>query len=187
MNWEEYIQLFEDILSSKSKPSPYDDAHYLNYAKLNITRIKRWVKKGTISPENIAKLEAIDKPLNWILITEPWCGDASQISPFIYLLSQTNTNFNLQIMLRDSEKSEINNYLTNGSKAIPKLIIRDENGNDLFVWGPRTVNCHNYFLQLKESEIPETEQKAKLQEWYNQDAGVSFQSEFLQKLLEVIY
>lgn len=184
MNWEEYIHLFENILSSKTKPSPYDEASYLNFTKLNITRIKRWLKKGIITPENELFLQKISIPLEWTLITEPWCGDASQISPFIFHLSQTNPNFQLKIQLRDGENSEISNYLTNGAKAIPKLIIRDSNKNDVLIWGPRTQKCHEYFLELKNSNLSVETQKAKLQEWYNQDSGFSFQDELIQMLAE---
>lgn len=182
MKWNEYVDFIDEILSSKSKTAPYDSGDFLNYAKLNITRIKRWLKKGVITDEAFEIISSIDEKQNWILITEPWCGDASQISPFIVLLSNLNPFVNLEIQLRDSEGSEIEKYLTNNSKAIPKLIVRDEFGNDLFVWGPRTENCQQEFLNLKKTELSEADQKAKLQEWYNNDSGVSFQTEFTQIL-----
>ncbi len=186
MKWNQYIDLFDDVLLNKVTTAPYDDEQILNYVKLNISRIKRWVKKGVITNEAREIISSIDEKQNWILISEPWCGDASQISPFIYLMSELNPLINLQIQLRDSEGSEIDKYLTNNSKAIPKLVVRDELGNDLFVWGPRSLECHNYFLELKQSELSEADQKAKLQEWYNNDSGVSFQSEFTQTLKEQI-
>lgn len=34
-------------------------------------------------------------------------------------------------------------HLTNGGRAIPKLIVFDENDNKIFQWGPRPVEAQN--------------------------------------------
>src|SRR5690606_37230624 len=104
---------------------------------------------------------------HWFVITEPWCGDAAHSVPFIQLAAQLNPLITVEYELRDSEPFRINDYLTGGSKSIPKLIIRDDQGNDLATWGPRPVECQKLFDQLKIDQADFETQKTSLQHWYN--------------------
>ena len=118
--------------------------------------------------------------MQWILITEPWCGDAAHGHAFIDKLAQLNENISLRIQNRDSSSSEINKYLTNGARSIPKLIVRDESGNDLFAWGPRPKEPQEMVMNHKLNNSLSAEEKSKeLQRWYNKDKGVSMQNELL--------
>lgn len=177
MTFPEYQQQFEQILSEQDLQPPYDDVHYLEYTKLNASRQYRWLKKGILSDKTKLTIQSISEKQTWVLITEPWCGDAAHSVPFIYLMSELNPNIQLQIQLRDSDESEIDTYLTNGGKSIPKLIVRDSEGKDLFVWGPRPVECQVLFDDLKQQNKTFEDQKIALQKWYNEDAGHLIQEE----------
>lgn len=182
MNWEEYTTQFEDILSGKLSDAPYDNPNYLEYVKLNHSRMNRWIKKGELTEEIKSSLDNIKTKQKWVLITEPWCGDAAHLAPFVEKMAAYSPNIELEIQLRDSEKSEINNYLTNGGKAIPKLIVRDENNVDLFSWGARPDEAQKIVINQKDSNQTAKEKKAELQVWYNKDKGRSIQKE-IQTLL----
>ena len=176
MNIQDYKNLFEDIVNERIRKSPYDDSSYVNYVKLNKSRTSRWEKKGEISEELREILSQIDTPQNWVLITEPWCGDAANSVPLINKMASLNSNINLQIQLRDSG-SEIASYLTNGGKSIPKLIVRDNDGNDVFVWGPRPVQAQELVVNQKESDLSPDEKYSNILKWYLNDKGVSIQKE----------
>ena len=181
MDIKGYKKLFEDIISKECTQAPYDNEGYVNYVKLNFSRTKRWVKKGILNPEIIEVIEGIDKPQNWMLITEPWCGDAANSVPFIEKMAQLNTNISLEIQLRDSG-SEIDSYLTNGGRSIPKLIVRNEEGDDLFSWGPRPKEAQAIVNKQKGSDAPMDEKYAELLLWYKDDNGESIQKELLDLL-----
>jgi hypothetical protein len=178
MNWSDYIEYFNEILDGKIITAPYDDPHFMEYSKLNISRMNRWLKQGVLNEVLVNKLKEISTPQKWVLITEPWCGDAAHIVPFIYLLSEVNPLISLVIQLRDTD-SEIENYLTNGSKSVPKLIIRNEQNEDIHIWGPRPVAGQHHFMDLQAQGLALDQQKMGLQQWYNQDKGVSLQQELL--------
>ena len=119
----------------------------------------------------------------WILITEPWCGDASHINPFIKMAADLNENIELVINLRDGEDSLIDHYLTNGvSKSIPILVVRDADGNDLFVWGPRPKDTQALLAQHK-LDISKTDEEKKIefQAWYNANKGADIQAELVER------
>src|SRR5690554_5902923 len=135
MNFQAYLSLFEQILKSDNPSEPYNDADYLDYAKLNLSRTKRWLKTGKLNKEAIHAVKSISTAQTWIIITEPWCGDAAHSVPFIEMLASENPLIKTVYELRDSEPFRINDYLTNGSKSIPKLVMQNENGDDLATWG----------------------------------------------------
>jgi hypothetical protein len=176
MNFKDYQNEFETVLSGENTTGFYSDADFVNYTKLNHSRMNRWLKKGELLAETKRVLSKISTPQKWILISEPWCGDAAHVVPFIVMMAEQNRFVSLEIQLRDSN-SEIDSYLTNGGKAIPKLIVRNEFNTDLVTWGPRPEKCHKMFTELKEKGFELNELKIALQEWYNGDNGVSIQEE----------
>lgn len=176
MNWQEYSDYTNNITNSSTPPPPYDNPDYHHYTVMNEKRMQRWIKTNPITPETGEAVKAIGKLQTWVLITEPWCGDAAHIVPIIYLMSALNSNIQLQLQLRDSG-SEIDQYLTNGTKSIPILIVRDENGNDLFHWGPRPREGQEMYLELAARKASFEEIKTAVQHYYNKDKSLSTQQE----------
>lgn len=180
MNWNEYIAEFDNVLDGKSANEIYNDPTYLEYVKLNVVRMNRWAKRGDLIEDLKAKLDGLKENQKWILITEPWCGDAAHIAPFIEKIAEYSPKIDLEIQLRDSENSEIENYLTDGSRSIPKLIVRNQEGEDLFTWGARPKGATGLVEKQKSQEGTKEEKKAELQMWYNNDKGLGIQKELLE-------
>ena len=181
MNLQEYRNLFADILSGDFATAPYDNDAYINYVKLNNSRMRRWTKQGVIEADLAKAVLAIDQPQTWILITEPWCGDAANSIPYIEKMAALNPNITVEVQLRDSG-SEIDNYLTNGGKSVPKLITRDANGKDLFTWGPRPTEAQALVQKQKGSDASVDEKYGEILHWYKEDKGKSIQAELLSLL-----
>ncbi len=178
MNIQEYEKQFNDILEGRNTSYPYDSADYINYVKMNQVRIKRWNKKGQLDPALSETIAKIDSPQHWLLITEPWCGDAAHSQVFIEKLASLNPNISLSYQNRDAPGSEIDNYLTNGSKSIPMLVARDAEGKDLFTWGPRPKEAQDMVMGHKEdTSLSSDDKKKALQKWYNKDKGSMIQEE----------
>ena len=176
MTIDQYQSDFETILTTELPHAPYNNPDYFQYAKMNQSRSNRWFKHGKLSSDTITKIKSIQTPQTWILITEHWCGDAAHIVPFIAMMADLNPLIQLEVQLRDSD-SEIDSYLTNGGKSIPILVLRDENGKDLAVWGPRPAACQVLYLEMKNAGKDFETQKIELQNWYNADKGLSIQAE----------
>ena len=135
--------------------------------------------------ENIVKqLKTMKHKIYWLVLTEHWCGDAAHIVPFLHIMSELSPLIELEIQLRDTD-SEIDSYLTNGSKSVPVLIVRDEAGKDLFVWGPRPKACQAVFDSEKAAGAEMEDLKVALQNWYNHDKGNLIQVEILELLKKV--
>lgn len=183
MDFKAYLSQFEQILKTTHPVEPYNDPDFLEYTKLNLSRTKRWLKTGRLNEETVAAIKAISKAQTWIIITEPWCGDAAHSVPFIEMIAKENPLIKTVYELRDSEPFRIDSYLTKGSKSIPKLIIKDDNGNDLAVWGPRPEECQAFFQKFIDDKADLDKMKEALQIWYNEDKGNSIQHEITQLIL----
>ncbi|MBV6643600.1 MAG: thioredoxin family protein [Cyclobacteriaceae bacterium] len=177
MNYTEYKQLFEEILAN---PSYYNKESYMEYTRLNRSRMKRWDKLLVLEDSLSSRLKEVTSPQKWIIITEPWCGDAAHVIPFLVKMTELNELISYDIQLRDSEPFLIDSYLTNGSKSIPKLIIKDEIDNDLFVWGPRPNGAAEVLANLKAENADSETIKIAIQNWYNADKGKELMTELLQ-------
>jgi hypothetical protein len=177
MNYEQYHALFDEVLNAEHPNPPYDKPSYFDYTKLNKARMKRWDKHLQLSDALKQQLKNISAPQQWIIITEPWCGDASHIVPFLVEMTKQNDLLSYDIVLRDSPPFLIEQYLTNGSKGIPKLVVRDANGNDLFTWGPRPAGAQEVVMRNKAENGDLEALKIALQHWYNEDKGKEVCSE----------
>jgi hypothetical protein len=171
MNFQSYLNYFESILDNPAPPPPYDNPDYFNYLKLNWSRTNRWLKHGVLSEEIKETITKIKTPSTWIIITEPWCGDAAHVVPFLHLIAQQNPLITVHYELRDSEPFRITNYLTHGGKSIPKLIVQSNSGEDLATWGPRPDRCQVIYDKLKSEHADFETIKIELQKWYNKDEG----------------
>ncbi len=181
MTWKEYQDYFAGILENNSPEHPYDDPAYLHYITLNMSRQNRWLKTGILTERTKEFLHSIKEEQNWIVITEPWCGDAAHTVPFLHLMSEENEHIHFSFQLRDNG-SEIENYLTGTSKSVPILIVRNEKGEDLFHWGPRPVPCKVLYEKLKAENADLETLKIELQKWYNADKGEAIQKEIIAEL-----
>ena len=157
----------------------YDKSFY-DYRKLNYQRSTRLEKTFVPTNETKQVFDKINQTQKWIVITESWCGDSAQNLPVIAKLAQLNDNIDLKIVLRDSNLEFMDLHLTNGSRAIPKLIVYDENDNELFQWGPRPVEAQNLFSQLKNAGIPKPDINKELHLWYGRNRGKEVELELRQ-------
>jgi len=122
-------------------------------------------------------LNNMNQHTNWLVISEHWCGDASQILPVINSVAKaSNGKINLKIIYRDSTEL-INHHLTNGGKSIPILIQLDEQFNYQKEWGPRPKLAQKLISELKNLELPLPEIIEKIHKWYADDKTISTQIE----------
>jgi len=161
------------VKQGKSTGNDPENESLANYSKLTYARIKRNDKTVKINADSIEKVKTISKPITWVVLTESWCGDAGQTLPVINKVAELNPNIDLKILLRDDNDELMNEFLTNGGKAIPKLIAYDSESKKVInTWGPRPSEATKLVNDYKEAHGKLTpEFKQDLQVWYNKDKG----------------
>lgn len=186
MNYQEYIDLLMGLFEEGKTTGENQSEELLDYAKMNLQRMKRLQKTVLIEPELSAALNAEHTPkMIWLVITEGWCGDAAQNLPLLNKLAELSKKLQLQLILRDKNPAVMNQFLTNGGRSIPKLIaLNAENLSVLGTWGPRPKTAQLLIEEFKEKNptAPFSELATVLQLWYARDKTQSQQSELIECL-----
>lgn len=178
--YAEYRKLVDNELAKGRTTGPNQTEDYIEYTKLNAHRMSRLDKTIELDDTLIAELETIPCKVNWLLITEAWCGDAAQNVPILNKMAQASANIELRLILRDENLEIIDQYLTNGGRAIPKLIVLDENMNEIATWGPRPTQVQEMVMENKRTnQLPYDEFAKVVQKWYAADKGKSLQQEII--------
>ncbi|OXA87395.1 thioredoxin family protein [Flavobacterium hercynium] len=189
-SYAEYRKLVTDLLSEEKSTGNEQSESLTNYSKLNEARMNRLDKTIKISEETISKLQKLDHQYIWLVISEGWCGDAAQILPIINKMAlASDKKIDLRIVLRDENDDLMQQYLTNGGKAIPKLIvICKEAGIVRADWGPRPKGAIDLIANYKkEFGVIDDKIKTDLQLWYLGDKGIAVQDELMQIMENIKY
>ncbi|MFP5471059.1 MAG: thioredoxin family protein [Bacteroidia bacterium] len=177
MTYAQYLAFTEEKVANNSSSGVKPSVEFINYTKLNLSRMKRAEKTIKINAKLADKLQ--NAKLNIIALTETWCGDASQNTPILGLLEREFSGVKVSMLLRDEHHDIMNRHLTNGGMAIPKFIFLDGHFNIIGEWGPRPKPLQKMVLDNKNSKhpIPHDEFSIEIQKWYNQDKSETLQSE----------
>ena len=175
MTYTEYRTLVTKLVEENSTTGYEKTEDLANYTMLNDRRMKRWDKTVKVSDEMRTKIENVNRKVTWLVITESWCGDAAHIMPIINKVAELNDKIDFKVVLRDENEALMNQFLTNGGKAIPKLIMIDNTSEDIVdTFGPRPTVATNMVNAYKvEHGMLTPEFKEDLQRWYNKDKGQS--------------
>lgn len=133
-----YVEQWRAHLATPKKELDKTGRIYQYYALYNQERTASVTEAYEPSVAIQEALGRIELPVRWLVLTEDWCGDSAFSLPIIVALARLTDQVTLRILLRDANLDIMDQYLTNGTRGIPKLIAFDpETGRELFQWGPR--------------------------------------------------
>ena len=184
ISYDEYRDLIKDLVENNSTTGLDKSEAMVNYTMLNDRRMKRWDKTVKISDEVKSRLSKFQGNVTWLVITESWCGDAAHVVPVIHKIADLHNGIELKLVMRDENEALMNQFLTNGGKAIPKLImIENTSGNVLDTFGPRPSTATKMVQDYKAEHGKLTDEfKEDLPRWYNTDTGQSTIEDLLRLL-----
>jgi len=175
ISYTEYLENFqaEIAIGDKSK--------FAQYLPQNWSRQSRLDRKFKLREDLQTAVDNIKDPINWLLITEHWCGDASQINPIINKIAEESEGkINLRFTYRDENEELIDAHLTDGrSRSIPILVQLDSDYILINAYGPRPAEAQNLVKALladgEAYSIP-------LHTWYAKDKQQSLQDDLVDLL-----
>lgn len=181
-SYSEYRKKVTELIAEGKSTGHEQSDDLLHYSELNEARMNRLEKTIAIVDEVKAKLENLDKKYIWLVLAEGWCGDAAQVLPVIHKMAETTNKVELKIALRDDNDALMQHFLTNGGKAIPKLIVLDAETSEVIAdWGPRPHGAKQLILEYKAAHgVVDETAKIELQKWYLHDKGISIQQEIVE-------
>lgn len=146
LTFEEYMQEAERRIAETHHTN-----EYYTYYELGLQRMERILKTFKIDDDALDSLKSKNFKGKLLIITEPWCGDASATVPAVSKFFEA-TGIDVCIFLRDADQTLINQFLTNGTQSIPKILILNEDFSVKEVWGPRPKYGAELLKKFKENE-----------------------------------
>jgi len=184
--YNQYRELIDKLLERGRTTGDKDSEEIIHYTRMNVQRMKRQDKQISLNESLKEKLKNLGSDWIWLVITEGWCGDAAQNIPVINKMAEAAPNIELKFILRDEHPEIMDQYLTDGSRSIPKLVCLDaESLEEIGTWGPRPAVIQEKAMQWKDDpEISKEEWAEKLHKWYADNKTEEQQKEFEQLIEE---
>lgn len=187
ISYTDYRKIVTDLLAENKSSGREQSEDLLHYSKLNETRMHRLDKTIQVTDAVVEKLHSLQKDYIWLVLSEGWCGDAAQILPVLFKLASVTDKIKLKLLFRDENDGLMNFFLTNGARAIPKLLILDKQTLEVKgTWGPRPEGASNLIKSYKaQYGIVDETAKTELQLWYLHDKGFSTMNELANLMLHL--
>lgn len=168
-----------DSLSAEGKTTGTDQSESrINYGRLNIARMRRLDKTVELESSVRSEIGSVNVDWVWLIITEGWCGDAAQNIPVIEKIAAANPGIETRYVLRDENPELMDQFLTNGTRSIPKLIAIERSSELILgTWGPRPKVAQDLFTEQRSQGIEKSVILENVQRWYLADRGRSLQKE----------
>lgn len=183
--WDQSIS-FEEYLNENEKrlnhPKDEEEASFKEYYELAKQRMERTLKTFKKDEDHVQALKDKNFAGKVLIISEPWCGDASATVPAVSKFFE-GTN-EVRIFLRDSDTTLIDQFLTNGTQSIPIVVLLDNDYNPLAHWGPRPKHGQDLLKKFKENPdtYPKDDFYNDLQVYYAKNRG----RDAIEEILELI-
>ena len=182
--WNEAVSYTEYLAEAGERlgsPRNQQDIEFAEYYRLGIQRMNRMYEKYLPDENQVKALAQKNFNGKILIISEPWCGDASQVLPVVVKFFE---QFEIRITYRDQEPSLIDRFLTENAKSIPVVIFLDEDFQVIASWGPRPK--YGKLLLERHKAEPELYTKDQfhndLQVYYAKNRGF----DTVQELLELL-
>ena len=178
LSFEDYMKVAQDRVQNPDEQDEHND-----YYQLGLQRMERTLKTYKNQEDQLEKFKSKNFNGRFLMISEPWCGDASATVPAVSKFAE-HAGVETRIFLRDSDISLIDQFLTNGTQSIPKILVLDENYDVKSVWGPRPEFGNELLEKFKADPeaYPREEFYNDLQVYYAKNRGRDAINELIELL-----
>lgn len=182
-----YRQHLGTLLAAGRTTGPNQSPAYLEYARLNETRMDRLDRRVRLAPEAEGALGRLRRGYTLLVLTEGWCGDAAQTVPVLRWMERAAPErIRLRVALRDGHPDLMAHFLTDGGRSIPKVLFlagADAVGGEVLAeWGPRPLVAQalvKRHLRAAAAGADPAARQTALHRWYARDKTRSTQAELL--------
>lgn len=128
---------------------------------------------------------AVERAREWagavrlLIVNEDWCWDAANILPVLAKMSDEAGGPEIRVVKRDEHPEVMDQYLTDGKRSIPIVIVLDGDFNELGSWGPRPRQIQAWAVAHKR-RLPKDQFYRELKRRYGRDRGHSTLKEVLE-------
>ena len=144
---------------------------FLPTAEDNVDLWTRTYERAAVPEDLVERVEAVPGDWRLLVISEDWCGDASNTIPPLARFAEAAGNLSLRLIERDTNLDLMDEHLTQETKrAIPVVIVLDGEGAERGWWGPRPADLQAWFYGEGQN-LDKDARYRELRKWYARDKG----------------
>jgi hypothetical protein len=113
-----------------------------------------------------------------LVLAEDWCGDASNTIPYVAKLGALGHCLEMRILRRDENPEVMDRYLNGTARAIPIVIVLDDEWHEVGHWGSRPTALQSWVTEARRN-TPKEQLYPQIRRWYAKDKGESTLKEIL--------
>ena len=143
---------------------------YVELAEANKDLWRFGARRAEVDEAQVARVVATGGRWHLLALSEDWCGDAFNTLPTVARLAELAPNVELRLLSRDANPDLMDAHLSGTARAIPVVIVYDEEWNEVGWWGSRPAPLQA-LVTGEWAALDKTERYPMIREWYVRDKG----------------
>jgi hypothetical protein len=127
-------------------------------------------RRAKVPDEFVQRVAALGGAWHLLVLSEDWCGDAVNTVPVIAKLAELSPNLDLRVLARDHNLDLMDAHLSGTARAIPVVIVLDEDYQERGWWGSRPTELQSWVMGPGR-ELEKAARYREVRSWYARDAG----------------
>ncbi|NUO37044.1 MAG: thioredoxin family protein [Gemmatimonadaceae bacterium] len=127
-------------------------------------------RRARVPEELLRRVAALGGAWHLLVLSEDWCGDAVNTVPVLAKLAELSPNLDIRVLARDHNLDLMDAHLTGTSRAIPVVIVLDEQFVERGWWGSRPAELQRWVMGQGQALDKEARYR-EVRSWYARDAG----------------
>jgi hypothetical protein len=116
----------------------------------NRRQMREDVEKTPLENQEVAYLQALERPVHVIAIAEDWCGDVVRHVPVLErLAAASHGRLRVRYISREQHPDVFARFLTNGGESIPQFVFLSDRFVECGHWGPMPAACRGIIARGK--------------------------------------
>ena len=146
-------------------------AEFIDQAKSNKDLWIAVSRRAEAPSELVERLQALPERRHLLVLAEDWCADALGTLPPLARLVEQVPQLELRVLSRDENLDVMDAHLTGGKRAIPVVIVLDENLEECAWWGSRPAALQRWVASPEAQRLTKEERYKEIRRWYSTDRG----------------
>jgi len=143
---------------------------YLDYSQKNVERMRDVYERTAVEDHLRDAIKGLGPEIRLLVLSGDWCGDCVANVPPIARLADLNLKIQYRILDRDRHDDLMQEFLTNGARSVPKVVVASGDMAKVATWGARPAECQAIMDQNK-GKLPKEEIVPMIRAWYEKDNG----------------
>ena len=125
------------------------------------------------APQDLLGQPALPTTRHLLVLLENWCGDAVNTIPVVARYAEAHPQLELRVLRREENPDLMDAHLSGTARAIPVVLVLDENYEELGWWGSRPAELQRWIESAEGQAVEGAERYKAVRRWYARDRGRS--------------